>query len=349
MRIGMQLDHSGGFFEAVGQLRDLERAGLGIVFVAEAYGFDAVSQLGYIAATTDRLEIASGILPVFSRTPALTAMTAAGLDHVSGGRFTLGLGASGPQVVEGFHGVPYQAPLGRTREVVQICRAVWRREALRHEGTHYRIPLPTTRGTGPGRPLKLINHPVRDRIPVMLAAIGPKNVALAAEIAEVWEPFLFHPDRAPELYKGPLAEGRATRDPRLGDLRIHVDVPTAIGGDTAAALRAVRARLALYIGGMGARGKNFYNDLVRRYGYEEAAERVQDLYLAGRKEEAAAALPEELVRSLCLVGTPGEVGERIAAYAGAGVTTLSVSPMGEAAEDPVARLRLVEQIGRLVG
>ncbi|MEV8546493.1 LLM class F420-dependent oxidoreductase [Streptomyces sp. NPDC051572] len=349
MRIGMQLDYSGGFVEAVEQLRDLEHAGLGVVFVAEAYGFDAVSQLGYIAAKTDRLEIASGILPIYSRTPALTAMTAAGLDHVSGGRFTLGLGASGPQVVEGFHGVPYQAPLGRTREVVQICRAVWRREALQHQGPHYPIPLPAGQGTGLGKPLKLINRPVRDRIPVMLAAIGPKNVALAAEIAEVWEPIFFHPDKAGEVYGVPLAEGRDKRDPQLGELQIHADVPTAIGGDTAAALAAVRARLALYIGGMGARGKNFYNDLACRYGYREAAERVQDLYLTGKKDEAAAALPEDLVRSLCLVGSPGEIGERIAAYAKAGVTTLSISPVGEAAHDPAARLRLVEQIGHFVG
>jgi F420-dependent oxidoreductase-like protein len=347
MRIGMQLDYSGGFVEAVEQLSDLEQAGLGIVFVAEAYSFDAVSQLGYIAAKTDRLEIASGILPIYSRTPTLTAMTAAGLDYVSGGRFTLGLGASGPQVIEGFHGLPYDAPLGRTREVVEICRAVWRREPVTHQGRHYRIPLPAGQGTGHGRPLKLINRPLRDRIPVMLAAIGPKNVALAAEIAEVWEPIFFHPDKAAEVFGPSLAEGRAKRAADLGDLQVHVDVPTAIGTDVGGALEGVRARLALYIGGMGARGKNFYNDLAHRYGFGEAAERVQNLYLTGKKDEAAAALPEELVRALCLVGTANEVGERIAAYTEAGVTTLSISPVGKAAVDRGERIRLVEQIAHL--
>ncbi|OKI86168.1 LLM class F420-dependent oxidoreductase [Streptomyces sp. CB02414] len=348
MRIGMQLDYSGGFAEAVEQLRDLEHAGLDMVFVAEAYSFDAVSQLGYIAAKTDRLEIASGILPIYSRTPTLTAMTAAGLDHVSGGRFTLGLGASGPQVVEGFHGLPYTAPLGRTREVVEICRSVWRRERVIHQGRHYRIPLPADQGTGLGKPLKLINHPIRDRIPVMLAAIGPKNVALAAELAEVWEPIFFHPDKAAEVFGPSLAEGRAKRDAELGPLQIHVDVPTAIGGDVGDALDAVRARLALYIGGMGAQGKNFYNDLACRYGYAGTAELVQKLYLAGRKDEAAAVLPEEFVRALCLVGSADEVGERLARYAGAGVTSLSITPVGKAAVDQTERVRLVETMAGLV-
>ena len=184
MRIGMTLSYSGGFREAVERLRDLERAGLDIVHVAEAYSFDAVSQLGYIAARTERLRMASGILQIYTRTPSLTAMTAAGLDYVSDGRFTLGIGASGPQVVEGFHGVVYDAPLARTREVVDICRQVWRREPLIHEGVHYPIPLPAGQGTGLGKPLKLINRPVRERIPVIIAAIGPKNVELTAEIAE---------------------------------------------------------------------------------------------------------------------------------------------------------------------
>src|SRR3954449_8335306 len=188
MRIGMFLSYAGGFAETVTDLADSEKAGLDIVFVPEAYSFDAVSQLGFIAARTERVQIASGILQIYTRTPALMAMTAAGLDYVSGGRFTLGIGASGPQVVEGFHGLPYDAPLGRTRETIEICRQVWRREPLVHSGKHYTIPLPADQGTGLGKPLKLINHPVRSRIPISVAALGPANVALVAELAESWQP-----------------------------------------------------------------------------------------------------------------------------------------------------------------
>src|SRR6266446_7041592 len=216
MRIGMFLSYAGGFAETVTDLADYERAGLDIVFVPEAYSFDAVSQLGFIAAKTDRLQIASGIFQLYSRTPTLTAMTAAGIDYVSGGRFTLGIGASGPQVIEGWHGVPYDAPIGRTREIIEICRKVWRRERLEYSGRYYTIPLPPDQGTGLGKPLKLINHPVRDRIPIMLAAIGPKNVALTAEIAEGWEPIFFHPEKAAEIWGPSLAEGKAKRDPALG-------------------------------------------------------------------------------------------------------------------------------------
>lgn len=349
MRIGMQLDHRRGFLEAVEELRDLERAGLGIVYVSELYSFDAVSQLGYVAAVTDRLEIASGILQAYTRTPTLTAMTAAGLDYVSGGRFTLGIGVSGPQVVEGFHGVPYDAPLGRTREIVEICRKVWRRETLMYEGRHHRIPLGPDRGTGLGKPLKLLNRPVRERIPVMIAATGPKNTALAAEIAEAWEPIFFHPERAGEVFGPALAEGRARRDPALGELQIHVDVPAALGDDVSDALDAARLRLAHYIGGMGARGRNFYFDLACRYGHGDAAARIQDLYLDGRRREAAAAVPESLVRGVSLIGTPAEAADRIAAFARAGVTTLSLSPMGRAAGSREGRLRLVEQVAALAG
>ncbi|SDN41893.1 LLM class F420-dependent oxidoreductase [Actinacidiphila guanduensis] len=349
MRIGMQLEHRRGFLEAVAELRDLERAGLGTVSVAELYSFDAVSQLGYLAAVTDHLEIASGILPIYSRTPALTAMTAAGLDYVSGGRFTLGLGVSGPQVIEGFHGVPYDAPLARTREVVEICRAVWRRETLAYEGRHYRLPLGPGEGTGLGKPLKLLNRPVRERIPVMIAAIGPRNTALAAEIAEVWEPAFFHPERAEEVFGAALAQGLARRAPELGALRVHVDAPAAIGEDVADALDQARLRLAHYIGGMGARGRNFYFDLACRYGHTEQAERIQDLYLDGRRREAAAAVPEALVRGVSLIGTCAEVADRVAAFAAAGVTTLSLSPMGRATSTPEARVRLVEQIAAMAG
>ncbi|MEX5631533.1 LLM class F420-dependent oxidoreductase [Parafrankia sp. FMc2] len=341
MRIGMPLNYSGGFTEAVAELGDFEKAGLGIVFVPEAYSFDAVSQLGFLAARTERIEIASGILPIYTRTPTLTAMTAAGLDFVSGGRFTLGLGASGPQVIEGFHGVPYDAPLARTREVVEICRAVWRREKLEYAGRHYTLPLPPEHGTGLGKALKIINQPVRERIPVLLAAIGPKNVAMAAEIAEGWEPFFFHPEKAGEVWGDALAEGAARRAPELGPLDVVVAAPLAIGEDTDGLLDLMRPMVALYVGGMGAKGRNFYNDLARRYGYVREAELIQELYLAGRKKEAEAAVPVDLLRATALIGPPGYLRERLAAYAEAGATTLNVTPL---AAHHHARVAAIEQV-----
>jgi len=281
VRVGMPINYSGGFKETVAELRDYEKAGLDIVFVPEAYSFDAVSQLGYIAARTERLQIASGILQLYTRTPTLTAMTAAGLDYVSDGRFTLGLGASGPQVIEGFHGVPYDAPLARTREIIDICRKVWRRERLTHDGAKYQIPVPEGRGTGLGKPLKLINHPVRDRIPIVVAAIGPKNVAMTAELAEGWEPIFYVPEQAGNVWGAALAAGTAKRDPSLPPLDVVVGAPLAIGDHVGELVNAARPMLALYIGGMGARDQNFYNNLARRYGYEAEAQRIQDLYLDG--------------------------------------------------------------------
>ncbi|MGY2084134.1 LLM class F420-dependent oxidoreductase [Blastococcus sp. SYSU DS0539] len=349
MRIGMPMSYDGGFSRTAAVIAEYESAGLDAVYVAEAYSFDAVSQLGYLAARTTTLELVSGILNIYSRTPALLAMTAAGLDHVSGGRFTLGIGASGPQVVEGFHGVPYTAPLGRTREVVDICRTVWRRDRLDHHGRYLDVPLtPERGGSGLGKPLKLINEPVRTRVPMLLAAIGPKNVALAAELFEAWEPVFFLPEASAEAFGPALAEGAARRDPQLGPLQVVADTRLLVTEDPAAeaaALEQVRANLALYIGGMGARGKNFYNDLAARYGFAEQATTVQDLYLAGRKEEAAAALPEELVRGVSLVGPRGHVAERVAAFADAGVTTLNATPL---AEDHAGRLRSIEALKELV-
>jgi F420-dependent oxidoreductase-like protein len=345
MRIGMPLSYSGGFKEAVDELRDYERAGLDIVFAPEAYSFDAISQLGFIAARTERLEIASGILQIYTRTPTLTAMTAAGLDYVSDGRFTLGIGASGPQVIEGFHGQPYTAPLARTREIVEICRSVWRREKVVHTGRHYRIPLPPGEGTGLGRPLKLINHPVRERVPIVLAAIGPKNVALAAEIAEGWLPMFFHPEKADEVWGPALDAGSALRDPSLGPLDIVVSPPLAIGDDVDGLIDLARPQLALYIGGMGARGHNFYHGLAHRYGYGAAADTVQDLYLAGRREEAAAAVPADLLRATSLVGPASYVAERLAAFRAAGVTTLQVRPL---APGTARRLTDIERLATMV-
>jgi F420-dependent oxidoreductase-like protein len=344
MRIGMSLNYAGGFAETVAELGDYEKAGLDIVFVPEAYSFDAVSQLGFIAARTQRLEIASGILQLYTRTPTLTAMTAAGLDYVSGGRFTLGIGASGPQVIEGWHGVPYDAPVGRTREIIEICRQVWRRERLEHAGRHYTIPLPPDQGTGLGKSLKLINRPVRERIPIVVAALGPKNVELAAELAEGWEPIFYFPEKAQQAWGAPLAAGRTKRDPALPPLDVVAQAPLAIGDDVAGYLELGRPFLALYIGGMGPhrdKGRNFYYELAVRFGFEEAASRCQDAYLAGRKDEAAALVPAELLAGMSLIGPAGHVAERLTALKESGVTTLNVTPLAETHAD---RVRLIERV-----
>jgi F420-dependent oxidoreductase-like protein len=341
MRIGMGLNYAGGFAETVAELADYEKAGLDIVFVPEAYSFDAVSQLGYLAAKTERIQLASGILQIYSRTPTLTAMTAAGLDYVSNGRFVLGLGASGPQVIEGWHGVPYDAPIGRTREVIEICRAVWRRERVQYAGKYYTVPLPADQGTGLGKPLKLINHPVRDRIPIVVAALGPKNVAMAAELAEGWEPIFYLPEKAAQVWAEPLAAGMAVRDPSLPPLDVIAQAGLAIGDDTSGLLDLGRSSLALYIGGMGARGRNFYNDLAVRYGYEQEAAAIQEAYLAGRKQEAEALVPASLLEGTSLIGPRSLVAERVAAMRESGVTTLNVAPLaGTHAE----RVALIEQI-----
>ncbi len=348
MRIGLVMNYSGGFTETVAELADYEKAGLDIVFVPEAYSFDAVSQLGFIAARTERLEIASGILQIYTRTPALMAMTAAGLDYVSGGRFTLGIGASGPQVIEGFHGLPYTAPLGRTRELVDICRLVWRRERLVYQGRHYQIPLPAEQGTGLGKPLKLINYPVRERIPIVIAAIGPKNVALAAEIAEGWQPIFYLPELAADVWGDSLSAGQAKRDPSLGDLDVVVSAPLAITEDEHVAqqlIDGIRPMLALYIGGMGAKGRNFYHDLACRFGFEAAADLIQDRYLAGDKAAAAAAVPDQLVRGSSLIGPAGYIRERLEVIRASGASTLIVTPLANSAAD---RIRLIEQLRALL-
>ncbi|HZB30613.1 MAG TPA: LLM class F420-dependent oxidoreductase [Streptosporangiaceae bacterium] len=344
MRLGMNLNYAGGFKETVDELADYEKAGLDIVFVPEAYSFDAVSQMGFIAARTERLLIASGILQLYTRTPTLIAMTAAGMDYVSGGRFVLGLGASGPQVIEGWHGVRYDAPVGRTKEIIEICRRVWRRERLTYDGRHYQVPLPPDRGTGLGKPLKLINHPVRDRIPIVVASLGPKNVEMTAELAEGWEPIFYLPEKVADVWGDALAAGRARRDPSLGELDVVAQAPLAIGDDVEDLLELGRPLLALYIGGMGAKGRNFYNDLVRRYGFEAEAARIQDLYLDGKKDEAAAEVPYELLKKISLVGPLGFVTERLAAFAESGVTTLNVTPI---APDHKSRLKLIEQVKHL--
>ena len=345
MRIGLGINYAGGFKEVAAEVADLERAGLDIVFVPEAYSFDAVSALGYLAASTERVQLASGILQLYTRTPTLTAMTAAGLDYVSDGRFILGLGASGPQVIEGFHGVPYDAPIARTREVIDICRQVWRRETVQHHGRHYTIPLPPEQGTGLGKPLKLINKPVRERIPILVAALGPKNVELAAEIAEGWQPIFYLPEKAQDVWGKALASGQAKRDPALGDLDVYAGPALAIGENVEPMREFVKPHLALYIGGMGAKGKNFYHTLATRYGYGAAADRIQELYLSGDKDSAVKAVPDELVRDISLIGTRGFVKERLAAFREAGVTALNVVPI---AATPADRIKLIETLRELV-
>jgi F420-dependent oxidoreductase-like protein len=342
----MMINYAGEFSRVVEELGDFETAGLDIVFVPEAYTFDAVSQLGYIAARTTRLELASGILPVYSRTPTLTAMTAAGLDFVSGGRFTLGLGTSGPQVIEGWHGVRYDAPIGRTREVIEICRKVWRRERVEYQGKHYTLPYEG--GTGLGKPLKLINHPVRERIPIIVAAIGPKNVAMTAELAEGWQPIFYYPEKMDLVWADPLAEGKAKRDESLGDLDVIGAAPLAIGeGEDVIGLRdLMRGMFALYIGGMGARGKNFYNDLACRFGYEDEARKIQDAYLDGRKREAEALVPAELLEKTALIGPRSYVAERVEALRESGVTTLNVTPLAPTHAERVAAVEEIRDLAR---
>ena len=273
------------------------------------------------------MQIGSGILPIYTRTPSLTAMTAAGLDALSGGRMNLGLGASGPQVIEGFHGVRYDKPIARTREYIEICRSVWRRDKVTHDGL-YTIPVPADQGTGLGKPLKLINHPVRADIPIWVAALGDKNVELTAELADGWLPHIVVPEKMHDVFGPALAAGAARRAPELGPLQIT-------GGGFLAteeemfepARQLARSMFALYIGGMGARGRNFYNTVFARQGYAAEAGLVQDLYLDGRKDEAAAALPDDFIERATLIGPPGFVRERIAALDAAGVTHLHVNPV----------------------
>jgi F420-dependent oxidoreductase-like protein len=348
MKIGMPIAYAGGFKETVAELGDYESAGLDAVLLPEVYTFDSVSQIGFIAARTERLELCTSILNIYSRTPALLAMTAAGLDHVSDGRFVLGIGASGPQVVEGFHGVRYDAPLARTREIADICRSVWRREKLEHHGRHYDIPLtPERGGSGLGKPLKLINTPLRADIPMVLAALGPKNVALAAELFEGWEPIFYLPERAHDAFGEALEEGRSKRSADLPPLDIAVDTRLLVSEDAGAleaARQQVREHLALYVGGMGARGKNFYNDLAVRFGFEEAAARIQDLFLAGSKAEAAAAVPDELVDGISLIGSRAHVADRVQAYREVGVTTLNAAPLAPTHEQRVADIATLKEL-----
>jgi len=347
MKISTMMGYAGGFKKSARDVVEMEKAGLDLVWVAEAYGFDSPSLMGYLAALTERVEIGAAILPIYTRTPTLIAMTAAGLDALSEGRFNLGLGASGPQVIEGFHGVAYTNPLGRTREIVEICRDVWKREApLVHQGKNFTLPLPPEQGTGLGKPLKIIAHPQRSEIPVWIASLGERNVELTAEIADGWIPILFIPERAHEVWGKSLAAGTAKRDKNLAEMMITAGGLLAIGeGEDVAALRELqRPMVALYVGGMGARGKNFYNELAVRYGFEKEAAVIQDLYLAGNKREAEAAVPAAFLELTSLCGPKSYVKERVAAFRTAGVTHLQVQPVPQAGQSAASLIEAVREL-----
>jgi F420-dependent oxidoreductase-like protein len=341
MKLSMPLMYAGNPRETADQVAGLEAAGLDTVWVAEPFGFDAPTLMGYLAAKTETVEIGAAILNIYSRTPGALLQTAAGLDNVSQGRAIIGLGASGPQVIEGFHGVPYDKPLGRTREIVELLRRGLRRETLEHEGI-FTLPLPAGQGTGLGKPLKLLTKPERSSIPLYVAALGPKNVEGVAEYADGWLPFLFIPEKAGDVWGDALARGTAKRHEDLGPLEVCAGGMVAIGDgpETKALLDFARPTVALYVGGMGARGKNFYNDLMCQYGYEKEAKEIQDLYLGGNKRDAEAVVPAEVLELGNLVGPASYVKERIAAFAEAGVTNLQVLPLSD---DPAATIRTLKE------
>lgn len=324
MKLALHLSYSGPTLKLdMPKVLEAERLGFDSVWTAEAYGSDAVTPAAWIAARTERLHVGTAIMQIPGRTPAMAAMTAMTLDALSGGRFRLGLGVSGPQVVEGWHGQPFGKPLVKTREYVEIVRAILRREKpLEFRGTYYQIPYAGPDATGLGKPLRSILHG-RAELPIYLAAIGPKNVALAAEIADGWIPTFFAP-RHLKLFRGWLEEGFRARGRAPATFDIMPSVAVVVGDDVSACRAQVKARLALYVGGMGARRRNFYNELVQRYRYEEAARTIQDLYLSGRKAEAEAAVPDALVDEVALCGPRERIREGLTEWKAAGVTTLMV-------------------------
>lgn len=339
LRISTILETTGGIRPIAERATEFEGAGVDILWVGEAYGFDAPTLLGHLSAVTRRVELGFGILPVFSRTPALVAMTAAGLDAVSDGRAILGLGTSGPQVIEGWHGLPFDRPLGRTRETIDICRAVWaRREPLAYGGEVFAVPRPD----GAGKALKLAARPIRDRIPIWIASLGPANVALTAERADGWLPVFYVPEKSAAAFGEALSEGLANRDPALGPLEIAGGGPFAITDDPAEVARLRdrgRRHLAFYVGGMGSRKRNYYHSLMCRYGWEAAADTIQSHYLEGRRAEAEAAVPDELLEKTSLIGPEGYLKDRLAAHREAGVTVIDITPVGPDGPGDVARLK----------
>ena len=342
MDLGLNLGYLVGAEDVSGQLRlaqQAEELGFASVWAAEAYGSDSPTVLAWLAGQTSRIDIGSAVMQIPSRTPAMTAMTAASLDVLSGGRFRLGLGVSGPQVSEGWHGVRFSAPLGRTREYVAIVRSALRRETVTSDGRHYPLPLPD----GPGKPLKLTVQPVRPDLPVYLAAVGPKNVELAGEIADGWLAVLVSADHLGEQLDQ-LRAGRATagRD-GLDGFDVMASIPVVVGDDPAACADAVRPYLALYVGGMGSRQQNFYNALASRMGFADQAARVQELYLTGRPRDAAAAVPFELADAVSLLGDQARIADRLGRFAAAGVITCALTPFARSLADKLTALETVAQ------
>ncbi|MEU4443705.1 LLM class F420-dependent oxidoreductase [Actinosynnema sp. NPDC050801] len=346
MRLGLNLGYWGAGNDAANLelAKEADRLGYSVVWAAEAYGSDAPTVLAWVAAQTERVDVGSAILQIPARTPATTAMTAATLDSLSGGRFRLGLGVSGPQVSEGWHGVRFDKPLGRTREYVDIVRAALRRDRLRYEGEHYTLPLPD----GPGKALTLTVHPVREHIPVYLAAIGPKNVELAGEIADGWLALFLSPEHSAGTVAS-LKAGRAKAGKTLDGFDIVATVPTVVGDDWRACADRIRPYAALYVGGMGSRQKNFYNDNAARMGFAAEAAEVQDKYLSKDYDGAMAALPVEFLDGTSLLGPKERIADRMRAYAEAGVTTLTLSPMLQDLEQGIAALRTATEALDLAG
>ena len=304
------------------------------IWMAEAWSLDAFMILTSLVPHTRRIGLGTSIVNVYSRTPALIGQSVATLDALSGGRAILGLGASGPQVIEGWHGVPYRQPLQRTRETIDIVRTILRRERLVYDGEVFKL----------GMGLKLINHPVRPAVPIVIASLGPRNVELTAEVADGWMPTVYSPSKGPEVFTSALESGRAKRSPALGALTVYGNAPVAITDRPEMARAVVRQMLALYLGGMGSREENFYNRLVQRYGYVDEARTVQDLYLSGKRDDAAAAVPDTLIDDLAAIGDAAAVKDKLAQFATAGVDVLMVSLL---AFDQPGRMRLLEQLPAL--
>ncbi|MDQ6836088.1 MAG: LLM class F420-dependent oxidoreductase [Actinomycetota bacterium] len=342
MKLGVNLGYWGlgmGPQDQLQTVQEAERLGYDSVWAAEAYGSDAATVLAWLAAGTSKIKLGSAIFQMPGRTPALTAMTAATIDELSGGRMVLGIGSSGPQVAEGWHGQRFARQLQRTREYVAVVRQALARERLEFKGETLELPLPD----GPGKALKLMINPVQERIPIYLAAIGPKNTALAGEIADGWIPTFFSPEHVAQ-FRERLQEGADRSGRSLDDFDIAPTVQAYVSDDRDMARNLMRPVLALYIGGMGSRKQNFYNNLVQRYGFEEAAAEIQDLYLEGKKAEAGEAIPAELIDAVCLCGPRDVVSERLTAFREAGVGTLMVSPMAFTADDRMAQLRAVAEL-----
>jgi len=335
MKLGVNLGYWGAGNDAdnLALAREADRLGYAVCWAAEAYGSDAATVLSWVAAQTERIDVGSAVFQIPARTPAMTAMTAATLDSLSGGRFRLGLGVSGPQVSEGWHGVRFAAPLGRTREYVDIVKLALSRKKLEYHGKHFELPLPD----GPGKRIQLTVHPVREHIPVYLAAVGPKNLELTGEIADGWLAVFYSPRFAEEQLAA-IKVGREKAGKTMEGFDVVPTVPIVVDEDVERAAELVRWYAALYIGGMGSREQNFYNQLACRMGFEEEAAKVQELYLARQHRDAAAAVPLEFVDATCLLGSPERIGRRLAEFEAAGVTTLSLSPFAASLEDRLAAL-----------